>query len=86
MFGMSSEIVQPDPIDKREAAFDPTRLARLLLRHFQGVSEERANALSAHFGNLAAIANATEEQLREVKGIGRGTAAGIHAAFHGLLR
>jgi ERCC4-type nuclease len=86
MFGMSTEIVQPDPIDKREAAVDPTRLARLLLRHFQGVSEERANALASHFGSLAAIANATEEQLREVRGIGRGTAAGIRAAFHGLLR
>jgi Fanconi anemia group M protein len=86
LFGMSTEIVQPDPIDKREAAVDPTRLARLLLRHFQGVSEERANALAAHFGTLAAIAVASEEQLREVKGIGRNTAAGIHAAFHGLLK
>lgn len=86
MFGMSTEIVQPDPIDKREASVDPTRLARLLLRHFQGVSEERANALAAHFGTFAAIAVATEEQLREVKGIGKNTAAGMHAAFNGLLR
>jgi ERCC4-type nuclease len=86
LFGMSTEIVQPDPIDKREAAVDPTRLARLLLRHFQGVSEERANALAAHFGTFAAIAVATEEQLREVKGIGRNTAAGMHAAFNGLLK
>lgn len=85
LFGLSSEMVQPDPIDKREAAADPTRLARLLLRHFQGVSEERAKALASHFGSLAAIATASEEQLREVNGIGRGTAAGIWAGFHGRL-
>lgn len=70
MFGMFSATRTPDPIDKREIAADPSMLARFLLSHLNGVSEERVKALVQHFGSIRAIANADVRSLREVKGIG----------------
>lgn len=81
MFGMFSDARTPDPIDKREVASDPSVLARFLLGHLNGVSEERVRALVNHFGSLRAIANAGEKELREVKGIGPKVAGHIATVF-----
>lgn len=81
LFGMFSDARTPDPIDKREMASDPSVLARFLLGHLNGVSEERVRALVNHFGSLRAIANADERQLREVKGIGPKVAGHIATVF-----
>lgn len=86
LFGMFSDARTPDPIDKREVASDPSVLARFLLSHLNGVSEERVKALVNHFGSLRAIAVADERELREVKGIGPKVAAHIATVFGHNIR
>jgi DNA ligase (NAD+) len=46
------------------------------------VGEATALALARHFGDLAPILDADEEQLQEVEGIGPNVAAEIHSFFH----
>lgn len=86
LFGMFSSPRTPDPIDKREMAADPSLLARFLLGHLNGISEERIKALVDHFGTLRAIANADEKELREVKGIGPKVAAHVATVFGHHIR
>ncbi len=52
------------------------------LDNIPSVGEKRKFSLLKHFGSLAAIRNATAEQLAEVKGISPATAANIYAYFH----
>ena len=82
MFGMFSDVHAPDPIDKREIAEDPSRTVRLLLTHLKGISVERADALVDHFGTLGAVAAASIDELREVRGFGPRTASDVHRVFH----
>lgn len=82
IFGRGMDARMPDPTLKRQASGDPTAMARLMLGYLDGVSQDRVTGLVNHFGSLAAIAAATPEQLREVKGIGAKLAAHIHDVFH----
>jgi len=86
MFGMFSSARTPDPMEKREIAADPSMLARFLLSHLNGVSEERVKALVEHFGSIRAIANADVRALREVKGIGPKVADHIAMVFGHEIR
>lgn len=52
------------------------------LDNIPSVGEKRKFALLKHFGSLAAIKKATQEQLSEVKGISPAAAEKIYAYFH----
>jgi len=60
---------------------DPGEYAVALVEALPGVGRTRAKTLLAHFGSVRAIANASTEQLMEVKGIGKGSAERIASIF-----
>ena len=58
------------------------KTTKSLLDEIEGVGEKRKEALLKHFKSLKKIANATIEELENVKGIDRKTAENIFNAFH----
>ena len=52
-----------------------------LLDGIPGLGEVRRKALLKHFGSVKAVRAASAEQLAEVPGLGRATAAALHAAI-----
>jgi excinuclease ABC subunit C len=53
------------------------------LDEIQGVGPTRSIALMRHFGSLAGLKDASEEQIARVPGVGQTTARAIHASLHG---
>lgn len=53
------------------------------LDEIQGVGPTRSIALMRHFGSLAGLKDASEEQIARVPGVGQATARAIHASLHG---
>ena len=54
-----------------------------LLEAIEGVGPVTAAALAESFESIAALANASAEELASVSGIGAGRAAEVHRALHG---
>ncbi|DAC10782.1 MAG TPA: hypothetical protein D7I09_02495, partial [Candidatus Poseidoniales archaeon] len=54
-----------------------------LLEAIDGVGPVTAQALAEAFESIAAVANASLEELAEASGIGPGRAAEVHRALHG---
>lgn len=63
------------------AMTDPERL-RFVVEGLPGVSAVLATRLLERFGTVAALAQASEEDLREVEGVGKKKAASIHGTLH----
>jgi len=53
------------------------------LDEIPGVGATRSKALLRHFGSLARLKEASEEQIGRVPGVGEGTARAIHASLRG---
>jgi len=53
------------------------------LDEIPGVGATRSKALLRHFGSLARLKEASEEQIARVPGVGEGTARAIHASLRG---
>jgi len=54
------------------------------LDEIPGVGATRSKALLRHFGSLARLKDASEEQIARVPGVGEGTARAIHASLRGV--
>ena len=54
------------------------------LDEIPGVGATRSKALLRHFGSLARLKDASEEQIARVPGVGEGTALAIHASLRGV--
>ena len=58
------------------------RNIRYKLENIEGIGPAKRKNLLAHFGTIKAVENATEEQLKEVKGISEKDASAIYQYFH----
>ncbi len=63
------------------AGFELHEQQQFIIEGLPGVSGVLARRLLSHFGTIQAIANASVKELTEVKGVGKGTAQGIHDIF-----
>ena len=81
MFGMLDGTRGTDPLDGARVEADPGMMARVMLGQVHGLSDERMGALIERFGSLRALANAEEDELRAVRGIGVKMAGRIAAIF-----
>ncbi|MBU7037070.1 MAG: ERCC4-type nuclease [Theionarchaea archaeon] len=57
-------------------------LRRYVLASIPSIGDVLAENLLDHFGTIAAVAHATEKQLRRVEGVGKKKAEKIHSIFH----
>jgi ERCC4-type nuclease len=69
------------PVPDQKPAVAPSQVPEAMLSAVPGISAQTARALLRRFGSLAAIAMATDEQLRSVRGMGPTRAAAIALAF-----
>ncbi|HEC82086.1 MAG TPA: ERCC4-type nuclease [Thermoplasmatales archaeon] len=68
---------------RRRSRYLPEKEQRVyFLSSLPNVGEVLARNLLDHFGSIAAVANATVEELQEVEGIGKKKATQIYEAFH----
>lgn len=57
--------------------FAPPTLARRFASILPGIGDRRSAVVASHFGSVKRLANATVEELMEVKGVGKHTAAAV---------
>ena len=69
------------PVHDQRPAVMPHKVPEAMLCAVPGISVETARGLLRHFGCVGAIAMATEEQLRSVKGVGPTRAAALARAL-----
>ena len=65
----------------RKASLEPEQSARHSLAVLPGISAVKAERLLKHFGSLAAVANASPNELAEVEGIGKLTSKNLNQIF-----
>ncbi len=65
-----------------EGAMSAPERLRFVVEGLPGVSAVLATRLLEHFGTVANLAQASEEDLREVEGVGQKKAASIHETLH----
>lgn len=58
------------------------RLVKSSIDEIPGVGAARRNALLSHFGSAARLAAATEEEIAQVRGVGKALAHSIHQFLH----
>lgn len=82
VYGLGYDLGLREGAGKRSAHGHSDLTATYILESVPGVSANKARSLLQHFGSLVALANASENDIKAIKGFGPDLAARIYDSFN----